>query len=802
MKPISALDLRLGIRMFRRYPGLSAISVLSMAVAIAIGAGGFGFFAALFNTRLPIEDSDRLVAIRWTMNDGRAQSAGDFHLWRKGVSSVPDLAAYSEVRRNLLVPGQLPEPIEIAEMTASGFRATRVAAFMGRVVLDSDERPDAPPVLVIAYDEWQRRFARDPAVIGREVRLGAEIHTIIGVMPEGFLFPVHHHFWTTLRIPPTDDPSRAASLFIFGRLADNTTIGQAQSEVSVVAAQAVAANPGIDARYFRARLRTFAEITMDFGSGASLLKMFWQSLLSLLLVVVAVNVAVLVYARTAARAGEIAVRTALGAGRSRIVLQLFIEALMLSAVAAVLGLGLAAYGLSEVARTMAGSLPYWISLDLSPSMLLYTGAVIVLAAGLVGVLPALKGTGRRMHVGLQQFASRGSELTLGRAWTGLIITQVAVAVAALPFAVDFTVLTVKSGMTDVHYPIEEFLRVSVSPEKAAGSRFHLRVGELMRRLESEPGVAGVAYARSFGPGGFSDRIEVEAPLDDSRRGVHWTGSNRVDVNFMTVLSVPMLAGRGFTNADALEGASSVIVDRTFAEHYFGGDALGHRLRVMDHDGAATAPGPWLQVVGVVEDFVTEEAGDFKSPNMYRAASLNSFSNAITLAARVHADPAAMSARVRELAAMVDPSLQIEVQPAIDAEHERQRGVFLLGLLTVAVTMSVLMLSTGGIYAMMSFTVVRRRREIGIRSALGADPRRLLGSVFARSGAQLGAGVAVGVLVAIALAPAMGVENTVRERGTVVFPVVALIIMVVGLVAALGPARRGLSIQPTEALREE
>jgi putative ABC transport system permease protein len=812
MNSISALDVRLGIRMLRKYPGLSAISVLSMAVAIAVGAAGFGMFDSFFNTRLPIEDSDRLIAIRWARNGGRQQSAADFHMWRAGVSSVPDLAAFSDTRRTLLVPGQTPEPIEIAAMTAAGFRATRVPALMGRVVLDSDEVPDAPPVLVVAYDEWQDRFGGDPAIIGREVRLGNVINTVVGVMPQGFHFPVNHRFWTTLRVLKTADPATDSPVFVFGRLTDSATLAQAQSEVSVIAAQAAAADPGTDTRHYRARLHTYGAITLDLGDGAFVLKTFWQTFVSLLLVVVAVNVAVLVYARTASRAGEIAVRTALGASRGRIVGQLFIEALVLSAVAAVLGLSLAAYGLGEIARLVLGGMPYWISFGLSTSMVVYTCGLVVFAAALVGVIPALKGTGRRMHAGLQQFSSRGWDLTLGRTWTAMIVVQVAVAVAVLPFAVDLTVTTVSSGLTKVHYPIDQFLEVSISPESATVSpavaaggkdaRFQRRVDELLRRLEAEPGVAGVAFARSFG-GRFSDRIEVEEPKDDSLRGVQWTGSNRVDVNFMPVLGVRMLAGRGFTSADAADDATSVIVDRGFAVHFFGNrDALGLRLRVMREANGRETPGPWLQVVGVVEDFVTGET-DFERPTMYRAVPLEHFSNAVSLAVRTRPSPATLTARVRELAAAVDPSLQLNaVQPAIDAERERQRSMFLLGLMTVAVTMSVLLLSAGGIYAMMSFTVVRRRREIGIRSALGADPRRLLFGVFGRASAQLGAGVAVGVLVALALAPAMGVESTVRERGIIVFPIVALVIVAVGLLAAIGPARRGLSIQPTEALREE
>jgi predicted permease len=807
MPLISGLDVRLGVRMARKYPGLSAISVLGMTIAIAVGAGGFGLFQSYVNTTLPLEDSDRLVAIRWP---GRRQSAADFHMWRAGLRSVPDLAAYSDTRRNMLVQGQPPDPIVVAEMTAAGFRATRVKALMGRVVLDSDELPEAPPVLVIAYDEWQRRFGGDPAIIGREVRLGDVVHTVIGVMPEGFLFPIRHRFWTALRVPQTADPSRGATFFVFGRLADDATLEQAQSEVSVVAAQAAAALPATEARRFRARLGTYGAIVLDLGQGAALLKLFWQTLLSLLLVVVAVNVAVLVYARTASRAGEIAVRTALGASRRRIVVQLFIEALVLSGAAAALGLGLASFGLAEMASSVFVSFPYWISFELSPSMVVYTAGVAIIAAVLVGVLPALKGTGRRMHAGLQQLASRGSQLTLGRTWTAMIVAQVAVAVAILPFAVDLAVMTAASGMTKVHYPIEEFLRVSVSAEPGSDdARFQARVGELLHRLETEPGVSGVAFARTFGEAGFSDRIEVEAPVDESRRGVHWVGSNRVGTDFMTVLGVRMLAGRRFTSADAIDGAIAVIVDRPFAEHFFGtGSALGRRLRVFRDVEAATgggeAPGPWLQIVGVVEEFVSGgDAFDFQQPTMYRPVSRGQLSSAVTLAVRTRAPPSTLIARVRELAAAVDPTLQLEaVQPAIDAEQERQSGALLAGLVTVVVTMSVLMLSAAGIYAMMSFTIVRRRREIGIRSALGASPRRLLAGVFARAGAQLGAGAAIGLLIAVALAPAMGFENTIRERGTIVFPIITAVIIVFGLLAAIGPARRGLSIQPTEALREE
>lgn len=314
-------------------------------------------------------------------------------------------------------------------MTASGFRVARVAPVLGRPLLAGDEPVGAPPVIVIAYEEWQRRFDGDPDVIGREVRLDTTVHTVVGVMPEGFRFPVNHRYWVPLRLDPaTDEVGAGREIQMFARLTDGATLEQAQTELNTIGRRMAAAYPETH-EHLRPAIRPYTHpfVGIESPARAWLIRTF-QVGLSLLLVLVSVNVAILVYARAAARVGEIAVRSALGASRWRVVTQLFAEALVLCAAAAVLGLGIVALGFRFFEELMtegsANALPFWMTLDLSPPLIAYAAGLAVLAAAIVGVVPALKATARALQGSLQQLTSRGSRMQLGRVWTTLIIVQV------------------------------------------------------------------------------------------------------------------------------------------------------------------------------------------------------------------------------------------------------------------------------------------------------------------------------------------------------------------------------------------
>jgi predicted permease len=828
---VSWLDVKLGVRMLAKYPGLSVVAVLGMAVAIAIGAGYFAGYSAILDPALPLDDGERVVAVRYRdvsrPGPNAAVSAHDYVAWRAALRSVRDPGAFRSQRRNLITDEGRIELIDVAAMTASGFRVARVSPALGRPLLDEDERAGAAPVLVIAHEEWQRVFNGDRGILGRTVRLGATVHTVVGVMPEGFRFPVNHRYWVPLVLDASAvQASDPPSLLVFGRLEDGVTYERARAELATIGERMGAASPETH-EHLRPVVMPYTQSFLGADSPEDALAIrTLQFAVSLLLVIVALNVAVLVYARTVTRTGEIAVRSALGASRRRVVTQLFVEALVLSVAASAIGVTLAAIALRLVNDWVirGGEMAFWIDLGLSPGAVVYVGALAFVAAAIVGVLPALKATGKRLQSGLQQFSSRGSSMQLGRMWSALIIVQVAVAVAALPAAVDFSEQSIRLGTRAPAPAAHRLLRAtlamqhegtagaadSAAAERAFRARFADRTAELVRRVEARPEVAGVTYADRFP--GLERWASVEVEGNETQTAESTTPEpaflgvriNLVGPDLFDVFDVPILAGRGFVPADADEGATTIIVSASFAERIAGGaSVLGRRIRYAER-GDDIEPGPWLEIVGVVPDFAydftTPNSFDPEQPRLFHAAVAGHV-NAATLIVRIGGgEPAPFAVRLRDIAATVDPTLTLEgVETVVAAWEHTQQAMGSLGLMVIAVALSVLLLSAAGIYAMMSFTVAKRRREIGIRSALGADPRRILTGIFARAAAQLGAGVLVGLVLAVVFAWATG---DVDARGFLMMPAIAGLMLIVGLLAALGPARRGLAVQPTEALREE
>ncbi|CAA9301679.1 MAG: hypothetical protein AVDCRST_MAG89-514, partial [uncultured Gemmatimonadetes bacterium] len=463
---ISWLDVKLGIRMLVKHPGLTLVGGLGMAVAFAVGAGSFTFFYSHLYPNIPLEDGHRIVAVEnWDTkrNNEERRAVHDFATWKRDLKSVQELGAFRNTMRNLIAPGGPAEAVKIAEMTASGFKVARVRPLLGRYLVPEDEREGAPRVLVIGHEVWKTRFGGDAGIVGRDVRLGNVVHTVVGVMPERFAFPVSHQYWTALQVDPGEyEQRRGPEIHVFGRLAPGVTAEQAQAELATIGRRAAAAYPKTHA-FLRPQVLPYTYPLMDIQdvtlSGVGVM----QLMMSMLLVVVAVNVAILVYARTATRLGEIAVRTALGASRLRVVAQLFVEALVLSSIAALIGLGVAQYGLrlaNAIMDSETGGAPFWIDYGLSFPTVLYTMGLTLLAALIVGVLPALQSTGKRLTDSLRQLGG-GTGMQLGRVWTILIVTQVAFAVAALPVAVAMGWQEVRSAGTRPTFAAQEFIAAPV-----------------------------------------------------------------------------------------------------------------------------------------------------------------------------------------------------------------------------------------------------------------------------------------------------------------------------------------------------
>jgi putative ABC transport system permease protein len=828
----SSLDFTLAWRVLLRYPGLSLVGVFGMAIGIAVATGAFALISMLVDPTLPLAEGDRVVSmnsIDASSSNNEMRLVRDYERWR-GLTSIEDVSISRTISRNLLIEGRGAEPVTVVEMSASAFRVARVEALRGRYLLPEDEAPGASGAMVIGFDEWVRRFDADPEIIGRAVRLGGEDYAIVGVMPEGFGFPVNNTFWIPWRLDPLAYPPRTGpAVSVFGRLVPGATIESAHAELTEMGRRAAADFPSTH-EHLRPRVLPYAFAYTDMGDADNFLAMrAIQFALLLLLVVVCVNVAILVYARTATRQGEIAVRGALGASRFRIVAQLFVEALTLAGVAAAIGVFLVVIALPQIqgALTGSGRLPFWMQFGLKTDGVLYVVGLTLLAAAIVGVLPALKATGKNVHTGLQSLSpGSGSRMQMGRLWTLLIVTQVALTVALMPAAMFYTWDGLRLRTADSGFASREFISASLAMDRSSesptasgdaafASRYAAAHRQLDERLRAQATAAGVTFSLADPgqelamaavaddqppPADPADYNIVEG--DEAGYLVHY---NRIAVDFFDAFDVPVVLGRGFTTADL--GTDRVVIGRTLADTMFGGvNPVGRLIKYVGRSREATEDNQpralerWHEIVGVVADFPVKEHRP--ESRVYHAAGFGDVYPA-RIGVRVRGgDPETFSGALRDVSAAVNPNLQVRDITTIEMLVKNDQRIFrMIGLTVGIVMLSILVLSAAGIYALMSFTVARRKREIGIRAALGADKNRLLAGIFSRALAQLGAGAAVGLIGAVGLEQVLEGEMF-QGYGAVLLPLVAAVMTTVGVLAAIGPARQGLRIQPTEALREE
>ena len=796
-----SLDARLGLRMLAKHQWLTVVGGVAMAVAIALGASAFEVIGVLLRDDLPFPGGDRAIAIRYVSGNARVLHA--FAAWRGQVRTIEHLGAFRTVQHNLIAPNAPPEPIAVAEITASAFVLVGTPPLHGRYLLPSDEQEQAAPVIVLGYDAWRRRFGGDPGIVGRTVPLGGVTSTIVGIMPEGFLFPISHEFWIPLRLNPLKwRPWEGPALDLFGRLAPDVTVEQAQGELASAGRQIADAHPDGAGRVQPVVL-PFPRAHRDLeGPLIVFLMRAAQFLIGALSFLVAINLAVLLYARTITRLGEIAVRTALGASRGRILSQLFVEALVLTTLGAAAGLVISRIALRQV-EAMAGVVPFWVQYGLKPSTVLYAFVLAVVAALIMGVLPGLKATGHRLSANLQELHGR-TGTRLGSVWSTLIVAQVAVAVAILPAAVFLTWYVLRMEFAGRSASVDRLVVANMVLSDEASARdtglVRQRQDALMSRLRGEPGVTAVTFSSALPGLGPDRRIEFQPSTKIRDAGDLEVATFRIDVDLLGVYEARLLAGRGFEPRD-LGAAPAAIVNRTFVDDLLepSTGALGTQFRyAADRDGGA--PSDWYEIVGVVDDFpaLPRAPGAGGEPSVYHPMGSGAAHPAVLSIKFGTTPPANAIQRVREIGAEIDPSLQMRRVVPLSVFYDEARSAFQAMALAVGfVTGAVLLLSAAGVHAMMSFTIAQRTREIGIRSALGAQPRHLLLGIFKGAMRQLALGIAAGSLLSVGAFVAVGTGAS-SAGGLLV--TVAVLMAMVALLAAIGPARRILRIQTVEALR--
>ena len=817
---VSLLDFKLALRMLVKHPGLSVVGIVAMAFGIGFGAVLFQIVTDFIHPDLRLPEGDRVVELE--QGEDR-QVLHDFVTWRAELGSVDDLSAYRTARHNLITDDRGTALITVAEVNASAFRVTRTPPLLGRTLLDADERSGAPAVLVLGHDVWRTHFASDANVVGRTVRLGDVATTVVGVMPDGFRFPLDHDAWTPLRLDPLDyERGRAPTLDVFGRLAPGSSLEEAQAELTTLGLLAAADHPETNAR----RRPVVRRYRGGFLHGSERVMFGTYSLIAiipaLILVLVCANIALLVFARTAARESEIAVRSALGAGRTRILLQLFIESLVLAGVSAAVGVYAGDTVLARTAAVMSQAvvipLPYWFHDGFTGTTLLYAGLFTVLGALIVGLLPALLVTRSGLRTRLGSATAGGGGLRMGRLWSGVIVTQVAVTIALVPFMGLALRIGAPAFWPAGGFAAHEYLVAELEIEGGLDGVHE----ELKERLRVEPDVRGVTLMgfRSLpGAGHGERRIEVEG-LDEPSAV---TSTSLVDRDFFEVLNLPMLAGRAFDARDVEAGAPVVVANEAFVDGLGGPSAIGRRIRspVPREPGDLIATGdewvwsPWHEIVGVVRDApirVGVDATDDQTRRLY--FPLPATATRLGVAVHVAGDPSSLAPRVRALAADVDPTLQLRGLAPLDARIATDVRLMATAIgIVVLGGLLALLLSNAGIYSAMAFAVSRRTREIGIRVALGAGRTGIVTAILGRAFLQVTAGICGGALFLYLVMRYQSGEGLLlwwdANEETVSFlealgscAAYGVVVMAVCALACLVPTRRALSVEPTEALRAE
>ncbi len=838
-----SLDLKLGFRMLVKYPGLTVVGGLAMAFAIWVGAVVFQVVMLFVDPTLPLPGGDRIVQLRnWDLqaNAKEPRALHDFVAWRQAMRSVTDFGAWQDVSRNLKGRDGEARPVQVAAITASGFRVAATPPLLGRALVPADERADAPPVVVLGHETWRTRFGGDSAIVGQTVQLGDVYATVVGVMPADFRFPIAHDVWTAFRPAVLDEaPRRGPAITIFGRLAPGATLDDARAELTVLGQRAARDLPDTH-KYLQPQVKPYAQMIMGASSAAEEggVVALTQIFALMLLVLVCGNVALLLFARAATRESEIIVRSALGASRRRIILQLFAEALVLGGVAAAVGLAAAQITLRGWAlpflKINYDQLPFWFDPRVTPATALYAAVLTVLGAAIAGGLPGLKvtrGIGSRLRAGT---TGGGGGLQFGGVWTAVIVAQVAVTVA-------FPGLVLVEGREqqrirsyDAGFAADEYLTVKLDLEPtpgvdaagdaAAAAAYRARLGmlaeTLRQRVAAEPGVVGVTFVDQlprmnydYYRIGLDDSATAAAGAPGARQPRRYTKVAFVDPSYFDVLKAPILAGRGFQAADLAPGARVAIVDQGFVDQALQGrNPIGRRVRIENGGTMPDGPGAdslaWYQIVGVVKNLgMIGAAETTREIGLYRAAAPGSgFPPQMMI--HTQGEPMALVPRVRAIAGALDPTLRLsEIRRADQVADDLLWMIGMWLRTTLGMTAVALLLSLAGIYAVLSFTVARRTREIGVRVALGANRRTVLAAIFRRPLTQVGLGIAGGATL-IALG-ALGLARTYQfqdwPKGLSLGQIALLVayaafMLAVCLLACVVPTRRALGVEPVVAMR--
>jgi len=804
-------DLKYALRQLRKSPGFALTAIATLAIGIGVNTAAFSVMDAMVLRPMAVPDLHRVVTVNEDRGRGKYMyewvTAPNFRDWQRESHGFQSLALYKQDDMSLTGAGDA-EHVTVSTVSPSFFDVMRIAPFAGRAFRENEGQPGRDGEAVLSWAFWQQHFGGDASVVGRAVELDERKYQVIGIMPKGLEFPQATDVYLPLALTPQQLEDRGAHDYMgVGRLRAGVSVGQEQAEMRGIAARLARLYPATNLGW-----SVQVAPLVDQINGAQTpeyVRLILGGTLFVLLIVCA-NVANLQLARGLARRPEIAMRSALGAPRSRLLRQLLAENLVLALIGAAGGILLAQVDLhfimvsmpARVARYLAG----WDRIGLSVPTLEFSLALAVGAGLLAGIAPALQA----LRVSLADQLKSGSRTETGsgrshRLRNGFAITQIALAVAlVIGAALMSKGILATLQFADIYHP-SRMLVFSVTLPESEYPDATKQIAWYRQSLDSIRTLPGVRSAEvttmlPYGSGGWTDDFRIEGrPTEPGK----FNSAMRLYISggFFRALNVPMLSGRGFNSGDGATTEPVAIVNRKFVQMYFPNeDPLGHRIQMSatrdSHD-------PWVRIVGVSDNAAYQWVDQTAQPAMYLDVAQAPPERAMYVVMS-DGNPLAPAGAIRRRLAGIDNTLPLDfVQTYEQFLHDTTIGLTYAASMLGSDAGIALLLAAIGVFGVMANLVAERRREIGVRLAMGAQRADVLRMILQRAAILTGPGVAAGVVFAAVLARLLAsLLYGVRPGDPVVFASVVATIGLVAMLASWEPARQAARMDPVEALRDQ
>ena len=810
-------DIRHAIRGFVKRPGLAIISVIALGLGIGLTTAMFSIVNGVVLRGLPVEDPQELVAInRVNPSEGPNRLAGRYHDFidlAERQSTMDGLAAMSIVPFNVSPADGTPEFLNGASVTANMFSLMATQPFIGRGFTADEEVVGSAPVVVVGYQFWQDRLEGNRDIVGQTVRINGLSTTVIGVMPEGFEFPVNQQLWQPLQVNHLELPRGQGPLvFMFGRVRDGASIAETQADLGRIMTQLGEEYPETN-EGMSVLVGPYAREIIGFQVSSLLFTMLGA--VGFVLIIACANVANLLLARASLRTKEVAIRTAMGASRFRVIRQLLVEAGVIAALGAAAGIGIAQLGIGAFNRTLAslpGTLPFWFDITIDGPVLVFVLLLTVASALLSGMIPAIRASGVGISGVLKDESRSSSGLRIGRITRVLVVAEVALSCALLVGAGLLIKSVTNLTGVDYQFATDQMFTAAISlpeadyPDGTSQTQFFL---DLVASLQAQPGVEAAAIGTDLPVIGFGNgRIAIEGQTYLGDRDYPSVRLGSVSPEYFETLGASVIEGRDFSSLDHADGLPVAIVNQQFVQRYYPDESpLGHRVQIrgaLQQGRDNVIDETWFTIVGTAPDLYLDADAFVLSPAaMYVPFAQRTTSTAAVMV-RTRGDALELTGAVRETVAGIDGNLPISAISTLgEAIRNGQSFFTIFGVMFTIFGGVALFLATVGLYGVLSFSVNQRTHEVGLRVALGATPVKVLRLVMRQGFIQLGIGVGLGLLFAFGLGRMISLLlYDVTSTDPVVYAGIVGVLVTTGVVACFIPARRATQVDPMVAMRGE